>query len=129
MLQRLENKLNSLKQNTYILYLVYKDKRIGFWRKAFLGLVIGYLFSPIDLIPDFIPIIGYLDDLIIVPIGIVIALKIIPKDIIEDAKERSRKEQDKKIPIGYKTAVLIVFIWLLGLIGVLYWVSRLLNLL
>lgn len=71
-----------------LLKLAYKDKRIPFLAKIFIGMVIGYALSPIDLIPDFIPIIGYLDDLIIVPLGIFLALKMIPKDILDEYKKK-----------------------------------------
>lgn len=127
MFQKLKAKVRTLKQNSYALYIVYKDKRLPWWKRYFLAFVIGYLFSPIDLIPDFIPVLGFLDDLIIVPAGIYIALKIIPPDILEEAKKQAENEQNKNIPIGYKTSIFIVFIWIIGLSLFIYWLLSLLN--
>ncbi|MCK5346011.1 MAG: DUF1232 domain-containing protein [Candidatus Heimdallarchaeota archaeon] len=106
---------------TYTLYLVYKDSRVSWWKRLFLGIVIGYAVSPIDLIPDFIPVIGYLDDLILVPIGISVALKLIPKEVIEDCRRKAREEKKKEMPIGKKTSLLILMIWIVGLGLLLIW--------
>lgn len=65
---------------------VLKDKRTPRIAKILLGLAIGYLLLPVDIIPDFIPVIGHLDDLIIVPVLVIIALKMIPKEVIEDSR-------------------------------------------
>ena len=75
-----------LRADTYALFLAYRDPRVPWYSKAFAALVVGYAFSPIDLIPDFIPILGYLDDLILVPIGIAIALKMIPDEMFNTLK-------------------------------------------
>ena len=121
MLTRLKNKARNLKKETYTLYLVYKDSRVSWWKRLFLGIVIGYAFSPIDLIPDFIPIIGYLDDLILVPIGISISLKLIPKEIIEDCRKKAMEEKKEELPTGKKTTIIIIFIWIIGLVFMLIW--------
>jgi len=71
-----------------LLKLAYKDPRVPLFAKIFSGMVIAYALSPIDLVPDFIPIIGYLDDLIIVPVGISLALKMIPKKILDEYKKK-----------------------------------------
>lgn len=71
-----------------LLKISYKDPRVPFLVKVFTGMIIAYAISPIDIIPDFIPIIGYIDDLIIVPLGIKIALKMIPKEVLEEYKEK-----------------------------------------
>jgi uncharacterized membrane protein YkvA (DUF1232 family) len=83
-LTKLKNYARKLKQNLFVLYLSYKDKRTPCYAKVVAICVVAYAFSPIDLIPDFIPVLGYLDDLIIVPIGISIALKLIPPYIIDE---------------------------------------------
>ncbi|PWI46552.1 hypothetical protein CEE45_16270 [Candidatus Heimdallarchaeota archaeon B3_Heim] len=122
MLTKLKTKAKDLKMETYTLYLVYKDARVSWWKRLFLGIVIGYAVSPIDLIPDFIPVLGYVDDLILVPIGISIALKLIPKEVIEDCRRKAREEKKKEMPIGKKTSLLILMIWIVGLGLLLIWV-------
>ena len=122
MLTKLKTKAKDLKMETYTLYLVYKDARVSWLKRLFLGIVIGYAVSPIDLIPDFIPVLGYVDDLILVPIGISIALKLIPKEVIEDCRRKAREEKKKDMPIGKKTSLLILMIWIVGLGLLLIWV-------
>lgn len=121
MITKLKNKARNLKKETYTLYLVYKDSRVSWWKRLFLGIVIGYAFSPIDLVPDFIPILGYLDDLILVPIGISIALKLIPKEVIEECRKKAMEEKKEELPIGRKTTIFVFFIWIIGLGLMLKW--------
>ena len=127
MITKLRIKASKLKDETYTLYLVYKDSRVSWWKRLFLGIVIGYAFCPIDLIPDFIPILGYLDDLILVPIGISIALKLIPKEVIEECREKAMEEKKREVPIGKKTTLVIIFIWIVGLGFLLIWFMGLLR--
>ncbi len=78
-----------LKAETFALYLAYHDPRVPVYAKAFAIIVVAYAFSPLDLIPDFNPIIGYLDDLILVPLGISIALRMIPNQVMDEARVRA----------------------------------------
>ncbi len=128
MIKKLKNKAKDLRKETYTLYLVYKDSRVSWWKRVFLGIVIGYAFCPIDLIPDFIPILGYLDDLILVPLGISVVLKLIPEEIFIESRKKAMEEENKDIPIGKKTAVVIVFIWIIGLGMIFIWIFNLLKL-
>ena len=121
MMEKLKNRARSLKKEVYTLYLVHKDSRVSWWKRLFLGVVIGYALSPIDLVPDFIPILGYIDDLILVPLGISIALKLIPREIFEDCRAKAMEDKEEEIPIGRKTAIMIIFIWIFGLIFLLIW--------
>ena len=84
MLERLKHKARLLKTEVYAIYLAYKDPRVPWYARIFAVCVVGYAFSPIDLIPDPIPILGYLDDLILVALGIAIALKMIPKEVMAE---------------------------------------------
>jgi len=106
----LKEKTKKLKKDIFALYLAYKDPRVLWYAKAFIALVIGYAISPIDLIPDFIPVLGYLDDLILIPLGISLAIKMIPKNILDEYKEKTSTE---KINIRTKwlIALIIIFIW------------------
>lgn len=82
----------NVKKEISIYQAVLGDKRTPLLGKFFLGLAVGYFFSPIDFIPDFIPILGHLDDLIIVPALLFIALKLIPKEIVEEHKRRAESQ-------------------------------------
>ncbi len=81
-------------------------------REIFAGLVVAYAFSPIDLIPDPIPILGYLDDLIIVPFGAWLALKMIPPEVMKDCRERAAREAGMGQPVNWLAAGVIVVIWI-----------------
>ena len=112
----LHKKLKALKQNTLLLYYACTSPNLSLWKKIFISLVVGYLFSPIDLIPDFIPILGYIDDLILVSIGIYISMKLIPKEILEEAKIKSIELNNEELPVGKKTAIGIIFLWIIGIV-------------
>lgn len=112
MVNRLKDRALELRKDAYILYLASKDKRVPWYAKALAASVIAYLLSPIDLIPDFIPVIGYLDDIIIVPAGIALTIKLIPVDVLEDLKRKA----DTKISwvkSRWITAGIIAVIWLI----------------
>jgi uncharacterized membrane protein YkvA (DUF1232 family) len=102
-----------LKIQVYALYLAYKDPRVPLYARICAACVVGYAFSPIDLIPDPIPVLGYLDDLIIVPLGIAITLKMIPGNVLAECQERSREVIEEGKPVNKIAAVIIIAIWLL----------------
>jgi uncharacterized membrane protein YkvA (DUF1232 family) len=108
-------KAKQLKREVYALYLASKDPRTPWYAKVLAALIIGYALSPIDLIPDFIPVLGYLDDLIIVPAGIVLLVKMIPKEVMEEAREKARSLDEQKNPKNWIAGLIIVLIWLLGI--------------
>jgi len=113
MIERWKRQVKLLRAETYALYLAYRDPRVPWYSKAFAALVVGYAFSPIDLIPDFVPILGYLDDLILVPIGITIALKMIPNEVMEECRVDAREALKDGRPTNWAAAIVIVGIWLL----------------
>ncbi|MGE7943781.1 YkvA family protein [Lysinibacillus xylanilyticus] len=102
-----------LKQNLFVLYLSYKDPRTPWYAKLVAMFVVAYAFSPIDLIPDFIPVLGYLDDLIIVPFGIILALKLIPPHVIEDNKEAAERLKLSAKPKNWFVGILFIMIWII----------------
>jgi len=102
-----------LKAETYALYLAYKDPRVPWYARLFAALVVGYAFSPIDLIPDPIPILGYLDDLVLVPLGAMLAIKMIPPDVLAESREKAQEVMREGKPVNRVAAVVIVSIWLL----------------
>ena len=111
----------------HAIYLAARDPRVPWYAKALALCVAGYALSPIDLIPDFIPVFGYLDDLIIVPLGILAVVKLIPPEIM--AQHRAAAALASERPISHAAAAMIVIIWiasmaLVGWLGYLYWVGR-----
>ena len=90
-----------------------RDPRVPWYAKVFMGLVVAYAFSPIDLIPDFIPVFGYLDDLIIVPLGIALSLKMIPAQVMIEARLKAEDMLQQKGPVSRAGAVLVIAIWLI----------------
>jgi len=102
-----------LKTETYAVYLAYQDSRVPWYARIFAACVVGYAFSPIDLVPDFIPILGYLDDLILVPLGIALALRMIPRAIIAECRERAQEAMEQGKPVNRAAAAAIITIWLL----------------
>lgn len=99
-----------LKLEIYALYLAYRDPRVPWHARLFAAGVLAYAFSPIDLIPDPIPVLGYLDDLILLPLGIALALKMIPTEVMAEARVQAALSQGK--PTNWIAAGVIVVIWL-----------------
>ncbi len=118
MMEAWKRRARRLKGEIYALYLAYRDPRVPWYAKGFAALVVGYALSPIDLIPDAIPVLGYLDDLILVPLGIGIALKMIPAEVMGECRERARMAMEEGLPTNQVSAVVIVAVWLLGAIAV-----------
>lgn len=112
-LTKAKNKAREIKRNVFVLFLAYKDPRVPWYAKLFAVLVVAYAFSPIDLIPDFIPVLGYLDDLIIVPLGITIALKMIPQSVIEECRAKAEEIREQGKPKNWVTGALFILIWVL----------------
>ncbi|MGC9394179.1 MAG: YkvA family protein [Anaerolineae bacterium] len=108
-----KQRAQQLKAETYALYLAYRDPRTPWYARIFAAIVVGYAFSPIDLVPDFIPVFGYLDDLILVPFGIWLALKMIPPEVMADSRGRVQEVLANGKPVSRAAAVVIVAIWLL----------------
>lgn len=100
-----------LKRQIFILYFAYRDERVPWYAKVFTACVVAYAFSPIDLIPDFIPILGYLDDIIIVPLGIMLALKMIPMSVRSDCEGKAEEMMKKGKPKNWIVGLLIILIW------------------
>jgi len=113
---RLRTWARAIKRDVHALYLAARDTRVPWHAKAVALLVAGYALSPIDLIPDFIPVLGYLDDLIIVPLGIMLAVRLVPPEVLAEHRETAAR-LDRR-PSSRIAAVIIIAIWLgVGLIG------------
>ncbi len=124
MWNELQQRARALKRETYALYVAYRDPRTPWYARVVVACVMAYALSPIDLIPDFVPILGYLDDVILLPLGIALALRLIPADVMRES--RARAEHQKQRPTSWVAAAVIVTIWL-GMAGLgLWWFTRIL---
>src|SRR5262245_17661790 len=107
---RLRQWARRLKRDTLALYLAGRDPRTPWFARVLTAAVVAYALCPIDLIPDFVPVLGYLDDLVIVPAGLVIAIRLIPAPVMADCRERARSMSDR--PTSRLAVAVIVAIWL-----------------
>jgi uncharacterized membrane protein YkvA (DUF1232 family) len=99
----------TIKRDVHALYLAARDPRTPWYAKALAVCVAGYALSPIDLIPDFIPVVGYLDDAILVPLGILAVVKMIPPEVMAEHREAAALAVDR--PVSRSAAVIIACIW------------------
>ena len=119
-LERLKTKARSLKQETHAIYLAARDPRTPWYARALVWCVVAYAFSPIDLIPDFIPVLGYLDDLIIIPAGIALAVRLIPPEALIQARETAQQAEGPGRSVAWIGAGMILLVW----IAILAWGVR-----
>jgi uncharacterized membrane protein YkvA (DUF1232 family) len=112
-LEAWKQRARQLSAQTYALYLAYRHPRTPWYAKVFAALVVGYVFSPIDPIPDFIPVVGLLDEMVVVPIGVLIAAKMIPREVMEECQEKAREVAEGQKPVSRVAAVVVVAVWLL----------------
>lgn len=116
----LKQRSQMLQRDTKALWFAFQDRRTPWYAKAFSIIVVAYALSPVDLIPDFIPVIGYLDDLILIPLGITLTLKMIPPAVMSDARIKAAVENtNSKLP-GKVMGVIVVALWLI----VIFFVGR-----
>jgi uncharacterized membrane protein YkvA (DUF1232 family) len=111
---RLKSRARELKREIAALYLAARDPRTPWYAKALVGCVVAYALSPIDLIPDPIPVLGYLDDLLLLPLGIFFAVKLIPAEILADCRARAAA-MEVTLPNDWRAAGVIILLWLLAL--------------
>jgi uncharacterized membrane protein YkvA (DUF1232 family) len=117
-----KGKVQSFKQNIYALYLATQDPRVPLLAKIIISLVVAYVLSPIDFIPDFIPIIGYLDDLLLVPIGIWLAIRLIPLTVWKACQAQAAKNSIK-LSGSPVVGAIVIMLWLLIAVVVGVWIS------
>jgi uncharacterized membrane protein YkvA (DUF1232 family) len=122
LISRLKKRADRLKREACALYFASRDPRVPWYAKTLMGLVLAYAFSPIDLIPDFIPVLGYLDDLIVVPLGIALVLKMIPAQVMIDARGKAEVLLEQGEPISRVGAFMVILIWLIVLTVVIWFI-------
>ncbi len=122
LIENLRTKARALKRETVALYLAARDPRTPWAAKLVVTIVVAYALSPIDLIPDFIPVVGYLDDLVLLPLGIFLALKLIPAKVLADARQAAQ-QADGSLANSRAAAIVIVLLWTIGAVIIGVWVT------
>jgi len=119
MLSSLKTWARTIKRDVVALWIAARDPRVPWYAKAAAGAVAAYALSPIDLIPDFVPILGYLDDIIIVPLGIMLAVKLIPAELMIEFREEAIQRQGR--PTSYAGLAVIAAIWIAAIAATTWW--------
>ena len=127
MLAWLKNRVAHLKRETHALYLAARHPHTPWYAKLFVAGVVAYAVSPIDLIPDFIPVLGYLDDLLLIPLGVVIAIKLIPPEVLAECRARATLAATNATPQSRVAAVVIVSVWIILAVLCGVWAYRVWN--
>lgn len=122
-MQTWRQQVQKLKQETYAIYIACKDSRVPWYARLLAGVVVAYAFSPIDLIPDVIPVLGYLDDLILVPLGIALVIKMIPPQVLQDCRQQAANAMAEGKPTNWTAAVVIVVLWFVLGIAAVFWLK------
>ncbi|WP_421398882.1 YkvA family protein [Agrobacterium fabrum] len=118
MLEKLKRWAKSIKRDVHALYLAARDPRTPFLAKMVALLVAAYALSPIDLIPDFIPVIGYVDDLVIVPLGILLAVRLLPPPLLAEHRLAAAAAQSR--PVSRLAAAIFILLWLVAAFTILF---------
>jgi uncharacterized membrane protein YkvA (DUF1232 family) len=113
-------KLLALKRETLALYFALKDPRTPLVAKICGGIVVAYALSPVDLIPDFIPVIGFLDDLVLVPLGIALCIRLIPRQVLADARVRAAAAAEQ--PKNHTAAAIVILVWVSAAAVLSWWI-------
>ncbi len=116
----LKKRADALKKEAVALYVAARDPRVPWYAKALMGIVLAYTFSPIDLIPDFVPVLGYVDDLLVVPLGIVLTLKMIPAEVMADARRQAAQSFRQGQPVSRIGALIVIAVWLVIIIAIVW---------
>lgn len=107
-----KQKAKQLKREIHAIYLAMKDHRTPWYARVLAAVIVGYAFSPIDLIPDPIPVLGYLDDLVLLPLGILLLVKIIPPEVLVECRAKANAPDNTKKPKNWIAGSIIIAIWL-----------------
>jgi uncharacterized membrane protein YkvA (DUF1232 family) len=115
-----KKKAKQIKREIHAVYLAMKDPRTPWYARVLAAVIVGYAFSPIDLIPDPIPILGYLDDLVLLPLGIVLLVKIIPSEVLVEGRAKAAASDGNKKPKNWVAGSVIIAIW----VGLIFMTAR-----
>lgn len=120
-LDGLRQRARALKAETYVLYLAARHPGTPWYAKLLVAAIVAYAFSPIDLIPDFIPVLGLLDDLVLIPLGILLAIRLVPPAVLAECRARA---QERRKLVSRAAGMVVVLVWLgVAALG-LWWAWR-----
>ena len=120
----LRQRARQLKAETWALALAVRDPRTPWYAKLLVAGIVAYACSPIDLIPDFIPVLGYLDDLVLLPLGIAWALQLIPPAVLVECRARAQETLQDGKPVSWVAGAVIVVLWLSVAVLGLVWITK-----
>jgi uncharacterized membrane protein YkvA (DUF1232 family) len=112
LLEKLKQRARHLKAETLALYLAARDPRTPWYARLLVAGIVAYALSPIDLIPDFVPVLGYLDDLILIPLGILLAIKLVPPSVLAECRTRAQEAIKIGKSVSWRADAVIIAIWL-----------------
>lgn len=112
MISKIKKITENIKKYIYVLYICYKNPKTPWYAKVIIIITVAYALSPIDLIPDFIPVLGYLDDLLILPLGILLSIKLIPEEIFNECKAEPIKQFKYNKNLGLYSLIAIIIFWI-----------------
>jgi uncharacterized membrane protein YkvA (DUF1232 family) len=124
LLAHLKKRARHLRAETFALYLAARDPRTPWYARLLVAGIIAYAFSPIDLIPDFVPVLGYLDDLILIPMGIALAIKLIPHSVLVECRAQAQETMQNGKPVSWVAGSAIVAIWLVLVALCIVWAYK-----
>src|SRR6476620_3507371 len=124
-MQAWKKKARELKTEVYALYLAYRDPRVSWPARIVAGLVVAYAFSPIDLIPDPIPVLGYLDDLILIPLGGALGRGMVPPRVLAECRVKAKDVMAEGKPVNWVAAGVIIAVWVVAAALTAFWLVRL----
>jgi len=122
LLAGLKQRARHLKAETFALYLAARDPRTPWYAKLLVAGIVAYAFSPIDLIPDFVPVLGYLDDLILIPMGIALAIRLVPHSVLAECRARAQEAIQNGKRVSRAAGAAIVLVWLVLAALCIVWV-------
>jgi uncharacterized membrane protein YkvA (DUF1232 family) len=120
--ERVRQWARAVKRDVHALYLAARDLRVPWYAKLASVAVVAYALSPIDLVPDFIPILGYLDDVVIVPAGILLAVKLVPPDLMRECRAAAVSAEGERA-LGKRGAAIVVVLWIAAAVVAVIWLS------
>jgi len=121
-LAKLKQKARHLKTESWALYLAARHPKTPWYAKVLVAAIVAYAFSPIDLIPDFVPVLGYLDDLILIPLAISLAVRLIPRSVLMECRARARETVQNGRPVSRLAGAVIIALWLVTAAFCVLWI-------